>query len=263
MFLKHTIFIASLALLACDQRPPAPSTKPHLTISALSAADPARIAELRARVLAAHPDDPRAEHPGDAPSGVILDWERSSETTHDGRVRFNAINLDDTPAELRVTAIGDLATLASRELGTPTDLLLAPNTAQAFELQLDPAKAASLEYSGFFAVHVSACPLRESGELDCRSAVSAARFFHPSDEGLEIYDETTLASKHHNGDFAGRSDLSQVPGTFRVMGGGPLHTPPPLEREERAPVELPVDPSVPEVPAVPANTANTAVEVIQ
>jgi hypothetical protein len=256
MNLSHHFFRASLALLpallACESAPKSAVTRQHLKVEARGPAEAPCVEETLARVKAAHALDPNAEHPGDAPAGVVLDWEHAEELS-EGRVALSAINLDDEPFELRVTAIGDLATMASRKLGAPVNAAIPAKGSLRVEVELDAAAMADMEYSGFFAVHVSACPLREEGELSCRTSVSAARFFHPVGDAIAVYGEEQLAAKHQNGDFRGlNKDQALVPGTFRVMGGGPLHTPSPREIDEPREQDRPIIEIPSEGPAIPA-----------
>ncbi|MCK6546283.1 hypothetical protein L6R52_10570 [Myxococcota bacterium] len=212
------------ALLACELPPTSPVERQHLHLSVRGPASAARADALAAKVMRAHGPSPvePAEEPQDAPSGVVLDWDHEGERVSDGFLSFTALNLDDEERDLEVTAIGDRATISSRALGPSVRARLAAKAGARLEVELDPRALEGMEYSGFVAVHVSACPTGVDTEVNCQTAVSAPMFFHPVERGLVVYGEELLLSKYRSGDYRGTSDVE--PGTLRVMGGGPILT---------------------------------------
>lgn len=213
------------AVLACEPPPASPVERQHLHLGVRGPASAARADELAAEVMRAHGPSPvveSAEEPGDAPSGVVLDWDHEGERVSDGLLSFTALNLDDEERDLEVTAIGDRATIASRALGPSVRARLAAKAGARLEVELDPRALEGMEYSGYVAVHVSACPTGVDTEVNCQTTVSAPMFFHPVEHGIAVYGEELLLAKYRSGDYRGTGDVE--PGTLRVMGGGPILT---------------------------------------
>lgn len=122
-----------------------------------------------------------------------------------------------TSMDVEVRLIEDAGTLQSRRVSEPVrDTLIAP-----YQLRMSVAFAEKLPdqmtHSGMVVAVVRACPPRGR----CLTGTSAPLFFHPDEGGFLVYDERALCAYFRCGDLRGTA--AQQRGTWRVMGGGPLH----------------------------------------
>jgi hypothetical protein len=137
------------------------------------------------------------------------------------------------PMELEVRSIVDGGTLQSRRV-TPAvhDTLVAPYRIE-IPLRFDAGVATQTTHSGMIVAVVKAC----ASDGRCLIGTSPPRFFHADSGGFLVYDEKGLCQFFGCGALG--SPGTPERGTWRVMGGGPLHAVPSRE-EPGGEVEVPV-----------------------
>ena len=168
-----------------------------------------------------------AEHDDDKSPEIRINWLLPSNPV---RLFAPAIRLElagaglTAPMEVEVRSIVDGGTLQSRRVTAALrDTLAAPYRIE-IPLRFDAGVSSQMTHSGMIVAVVRAC----ATDGRCLTGTSAPRFFHPSDGGFLVYDEKGLCQFFGCGALGGASTAER--GTWRVMGGGPLHAVP--SREE-------------------------------
>lgn len=169
-----------------------------------------------------------AEHDTDRSPAIRIKWLLPASSPV--RVFGRSVRLElqgsglATPHDVEVRTIEDAGSQQTRRVGQPLrDTLVAP-----FRLEIPitfaATAAATLTHSGMFVAVVKACATGSR----CLTGTSEPLFFHPDGGGHLVYDETGLCRFFSCGALAGGETAER--GTWRVMGGGPLHAAP--SREE-------------------------------
>jgi len=160
-------------------------------------------------------------------SAIRMTWLLPANPVHlsgrDVRLQLEGVGLT-MPYDVEIRTLEDAGSLQTRRLGQPLrDTLVAP-----FRLDVPVAFGATapsqMTHSGMFVAVLKACTTAGG----CLTGTSEPLFFHPDGLGHVVYDETGLCAMFHCGALKGGETAER--GTWRVMGGGPLHSAP--SREE-------------------------------
>lgn len=158
-----------------------------------------------------------------AADGIELNWRVPA---RDGETRLETPwleiefrNVDPDPYDIQLRALEDAGSMQSRRIGSPLTAVIAGGESLVMQFPFADGVPAELTHSGMVVALVTACARDGIGR--CTTGASAPLFFHPDRGGYVVYDEQLLCRRHSCGDLTGRT--KREPGTWRVMGGGPLH----------------------------------------
>lgn len=164
----------------------------------------------------------RAEHGPEEPSGIVLAWvtDALKNPSHldDPLIDLRLTNLDDVFYAVSLTALEDHGDLQSRRVGREQVAFLPPKGTIDLPVRFAAKLPRRLTHSGLVVAQLTACP---ADGRTCLNGASEPLFFHPKKRGVLVYGERLLCKRFRCGDLRGRGKPTR--GTWRVMGGGPLH----------------------------------------
>jgi len=127
------------------------------------------------------------------------------------------VNHDRVGYTVLARTLEDAGSLQTRRTGAPFTATLAAGGTQDLTVRFGGAGLTGLTHSGLVAVIVEACPAQGA----CVRGASDPLFFHASAGRVLVYGEGVLCSRFRCGDLSGTTAVE--PGTWRALGGGPLH----------------------------------------
>lgn len=153
-----------------------------------------------------------------SPSGATVPAASFYAELAEPSMTLRLVNHDRVAYTVTTRTLEDAGSLQTRRTGTPATATLAAGGTQNLAVRFGGANLAGLTHSGLVAVMLQACPT--SGG-PCVPGASDPLFFHAAAGRVRVYGESVLCSRFRCGDLAGTSEIE--PGTWRVLGGGPLH----------------------------------------
>ena len=184
------------------------------------------------------PDDD--EHEPVKPHGIELRWPSPSATffarIDPPELPLRLVNRDAVAYAVAVQVLEDAGSLQTRRIGPPAFVTLPPGGTATAAIAFDEAVLlADLTHSGMVVALVTACP---AGGGACVNAASDPLFFHRQGREHLVYGERVLCKRFGCGALQSRG--KPEPGTWRVLGGGPLHGVA-VEEENTPEPERPID----------------------
>jgi len=165
------------------------------------------------------------DHEPLAPHGIEMQWAGGTEPAEsfyaelaEPEVSLRLVNHDRVGYTVLVRTLEDAGSLQTRRTGSPVTATLAAGGRQDLAIRFGATGLSRLTHSGMVTVIVQACPT--SGG-PCITGTSYPLFFHAAAGGVLVYGEGVLCERFRCGDLSGTAAVER--GTWRVMGGGPLH----------------------------------------
>jgi hypothetical protein len=163
------------------------------------------------------------EHGPVEPHGIEINWAGGPAETFYAElaqpvVTLRLVNRDRVGYTVRARTLEDAGSLQTRRLGSPLSASLAAGGQKKLAISFGGAGLQRLTHSGMVLVAIEACPV-PGGR--CIGGTSYPLFFHAAAGRVLVYGEKVLCSRFRCGALNGQADLER--GTWRVMGGGPLH----------------------------------------
>jgi hypothetical protein len=198
----------------------------------------------------AAPTATRAERPDDnehepvAAHGIQMAWPWKPTFTarlEEPEILVKILNRDPVAYAVAIRVLEDAGTQQSRRIGPPLTATLAPGASLDLPVRFDGTLPLQpLTHSGLVVALLTACPV---GGGPCVNGASEPLFFHRQGGRRVVYGEQVLCSRFHCGALlaqGGPAGGKPEPGTWRVMGGGPLHVAP-LDEEPGGEDERTID----------------------
>jgi len=207
---------ACLALLLAA----AEATAQTPAVATTEAQPSSRTTTAAATTLAERPDD--AEHEPVAAHGLLLTWPWKPTFTarlEEPEILVKLINRDRVGYAVAIRILEDAGTQQSRRLGPALAATLAPGGSLSLPVRFDSVTPLQpLTHSGLVVALLAACPV---GGGPCVNGASEPLFFHREGSRRVVYGEPVLCGRFRCGALLTKE--KPEPGTWRVMGGGPLH----------------------------------------
>jgi hypothetical protein len=185
----------------------------------------------RSAVTSAADSDDGSEHGENESPEIKINWILPAATgllqVYAPTIRLELLGLHvKTPLEVEVRTLEDAGSMQSRRVGKPIrETLVAPHRLE-IPISFGADLPVCMTHSGMVVAVVRACEIGGG----CITGTSEPLFFHPDGGGFLVYDEQVLCQRFGCGALTGGGSPER--GTWRVMGGGPLHAAP--SREETA-----------------------------
>ena len=164
------------------------------------------------------------DHAPLAPHGIELSWagEKNAAGFYaelaEPAVSLRLVNHDRTGYTVTARTLEDAGSLQTRRTGPPVTATLAAGGAQDLAVRFGGGDLGRLTHSGMVTVVLEACPPQGG---PCIRGTSYPLFFHGNAGRVLVYGERVLCERFRCGDLAGTAEAE--PGTWRVLGGAPLH----------------------------------------
>lgn len=137
-------------------------------------------------------------------------------------VSLRLVNRDRAGYTVVARTLEDAGSLQTRRTGSPVTVTLAAGGEQELAVRFGNGDLSRLTHSGMVTVVLEACPSQGG---PCIGGTSYPLFFHGTTSGntgrVLVYGERVLCERFRCGDLAGTAEIE--PGTWRALGGGPLH----------------------------------------
>ncbi|HKI00952.1 MAG TPA: hypothetical protein VKK31_03130 [Thermoanaerobaculia bacterium] len=164
------------------------------------------------------------DHEAVASHGIEMQWAGGTGTAEsfyaelaEPVVSLRLVNHDRVGYTVLARTLEDAGSLQTRRTGSTVTATLAAGGTQNLAIRFGGAGLSGLTHSGMVTVVVQACP----SQGPCIGGASYPLFFHASGGRVLVYGEGVLCQQFRCGDLAGTT--AAEPGTWRVLGGGPLH----------------------------------------
>ena len=166
------------------------------------------------------------DHEAVAPHGIEIQWAGGTGPAEsfyaelaEPVVSLRLVNRDRIGYTVLARTLEDAGSLQTRRTGAPLTATLGAGGTQNLAIRFGNAGLSGLTHSGMVTVAIEACPPQGG---PCIGGTSYPLFFHTSGSRVLIYGEGVLCQQFRCGDLAGNTTVVE-PGTWRVLGGGPLH----------------------------------------
>ena len=176
-----------------------------------------------ALALLAH-SETRAEHdPDDGSGGIVMEWllelGKAPASLKEPVIVLRLINFDDSVSYMgAIRTLEDHGSLQSRRVAEPFFVEIPAGGSVEVPIRFATKLPRELSHSGLVVAMLTACPF---DQRSCTNGASEPIFFHPGTGGTLVYNERQLCERFGCGDL--RRTGTAEPGTWRVLGGGPLH----------------------------------------
>lgn len=164
------------------------------------------------------------DHEPLAPHGIELQWAGAEPAGSfyaelaEPTLSLRLVNRDRVGYTVIARTLEDAGSQQTRRTGPPATLTLAAGGTQELAVRFGGGDLGRLTHSGMVTVVVEACP-SQGGR--CTAATSHPLFFHGGSGRVLVYGERVLCERFRCGDLSGTAEIEK--GTWRVLGGGPLH----------------------------------------
>jgi len=184
---------------------------------------PCILAALGATALAATSPPYEKEHGPVTPHGITINWVGAPTETFFAElgvpvVSLRLVNLDRVAYVVRARSREDAGSLQTRRVNAPVSITLPAGGRKDLAVHFAAGTSALFTHSGMVMVEIEACPAPGGA---CIGGASYPLFFHPVGRRFLVYGEKVLCQRFRCGALAGQTAPER--GTWRVMGGGPLH----------------------------------------
>lgn len=155
--------------------------------------------------------------------GIEMDWLGGEDTSFYAELdaptlTLRLVNHDRVGYTVVARTLEDAGSLQTRRNGTPTTVTLAAGGEQKLTIRFGAGDLERLTHSGMVMVSLQACPSQGG---PCIGGASYPLFFHGKTGRVMVYSESVLCERFRCGDLNGTGEIEK--GTWRALGGGPLH----------------------------------------